>query len=278
MGKKSNNKKSAFQQIWCFLILFSVVAFLLMISGCGTEGERDVKLQLLCGGGIRPPVDGSGEEGMGVIESFVSENPGIRIEANYGPSNHLLGQLKLTLDGDLFFPGDDFYIEEAKKEGLVYQTHTVAYFVPVIMVQEGNPHDIQSVADLVNPEINLAVADQRAAAIGRITPEIFEKNEIDFEELDNVAFTGVTAPEVAQQIKLGHVDATIVWRPVAAQYRRRSEIVDIKPEKNVISPLVIAVLETSDNKEEALKFAEYISGPTGRDIFERYYYDFANDK
>ncbi len=265
-------------KIYSCLLLFFVVALSLMFSGCGQEDAWDVQLTMYCGGGLRPPVDGSGEEGRGVIESFLSEHPGMRIETTYGASNLLLGQLKLAPEGDLFFPGDDFYIGEAEKEGLVYQTRTVALFVPVIMVQEGNPHGIKDVSDLADPAIRLAVADQRAAAIGRITPDIFDKNGMDFEQLDNIAFTGVTAPEIAQAVTLRHADATIVWRPVAAQYQRGSEIVGIEPENNVVSPLVIAVLETSDNKEAALKFADYISGPAGREIFERYYYDPANER
>jgi len=262
------------RHIWGFLSLFIIatVILTLLIPGCGREGPEE--LVLLCGGGIRPPIDGADmEDEPGLKGRFQDLNPGIRLEANYGPSNMLLGQLKLTERGDLFFPGDDFYIEEARKEGMVHETRTVAWFVPVIMTVENNPHGIESVSDLADAGIRLAVADQRVAAIGRITPEIFRKNGIDFDELDNIEFTGTTAPEIAQQVDLGHVDATIVWRPVAKQYPGDNVIIDINPEKNVISPLVIAVLETSDNKEAALKFADYISSDEGREIFEKFHYD-----
>ena len=233
-----------------------------------------VQLKLLCGGGIRPPIDGSSiDDEPGIIERFRAKHPGASVETTYGASNLLLGQLKLTQAGDLFLPGDDYYIEEAKQEGLVYETRTVAWFTPAIMVQRGNPRGIESVADLAATDVQLAVADARAAAIGRITPDIFKKNGIEFEDLDNIAFTGVTAPEIAQAVELGHVDATIVWRPVAMQYLRNSEIVEIAPDRNVRSPLVIAVLETSDNKEAAIRFADFISGEEGRRVFERYNYD-----
>ncbi len=270
MIMKKISKKSG--KTWLFFCVASVLA--VFFVACGSEPAGTVELTLLCGGGIRPPIDGSGMEGEeGVIARFQNAHPDIRVETNYGASNLLLGQLKLTGSGDLFFPGDDFYIEEARREGMVIETRKVALFVPVIMVASGNPHGIESVSDLADPDLRLAVAEKRAAAIGRITPEIFEKNGVSFENLDNIDFTGVTAPEIAQAVELGHVDATIVWRPVAVQYPRNSEIVDIEPEKNVVSPLVIAVLETSDNREAALKFAEFISGEESRAVFERYGYE-----
>ena len=64
-----------------------------------------------------------------------------------------------------------------------------------------------------------------------------------------------------------------MWRSVARQHTRNSTDIDIAPDKNVISPLVIAVLETSGHKDKALKLAEFISGPTGKEVFEKYHYE-----
>lgn len=259
---------------WFYALLCSSMAIVLasLLSGC--EASDPNTLTLLCGGAIRPPMTGAErEDEKGVIERFRDVHPGANIETNFGASNILLGQLKLTQRGDLFFPGDDFYVEEAKREGLVYETRTVARFVPVIMAANGNPLDIREVSDLADPNVRLAIADPRAAAIGRITPEIFEKNGVSFDALDNIEFTGVTAPEVAQAVELGHVDATITWRPVAEQYHHNSTVIEIPPEDNVLSPLVIAVLETSRNKELAVQFADFIAGPEGREVFQRYHYD-----
>jgi molybdate transport system substrate-binding protein len=238
------------------------------------ENHETTRLTLLCGGALRPPIDGLDDPGeQGILARFRSKYPEVAVETSYGASNLLLGQLKLTQAGDLFFPGDDFYIQEAQNEGLVYATRTVARFVPVILVSRGNPLEIRAVSDLAAAHVRLAVADRRAAAIGRITPEIFEKNGVSFDRLDNIVFTGVTAPEVAQAVALGHADATITWRPVAVQYPQDGTLIEIPPEDNVFSELVIAVLETSGDKEAGLMFADFIAGPEGRKVFQRYHYD-----
>ncbi len=262
-----------------FRLILLVVVPAVCLSGCGRAGPADehrdrAGVMFLCGAGLRPPMDGAGVEGEpGILERFRAEHSEISVETTYGASNLLLGQLKLIGTADLFFPGDDFYIEEAKREGFVHATREVARFVPVIMVAPGNPLEIEDASDLAAPGVRLAVAERRAAAIGRITPEIFENNGVPFDSLSNIVFTGVTAPEVAQAVALGHADATITWRPVAEQYPRDGTWIEIAPEKNVFSRLVIAVLKTSKNKDAAMKFAEFLSGSEGRAVFEQYHYD-----
>ncbi len=233
--------------------------------GCG-EAPAAEELLLHSGAGIKPPV----EE---VIAAFQRET-GISVRANYGPSNMLLGNLKLREEGDLFLPGDDFYIEEAREADLVTEARSVAAFVPVIMVRQGNPLNIRSVQDLVGPEVRLAIADRRTAAVGRITGAIFEKNDISASRVEErVVYTSTTAPELGQAVTLGHADATIVWRPVALQYEAGTEVVEIEPERNVISPVAIGIIRTSRRPEAARRFVEFITSEFGREVFARHGYD-----
>jgi len=159
-----NPKKKIVYLFLLIIIIFSGIFFLITNTG-GTNGEE---LRLHCGAGLKPPVSD-------IIENFERETE-IKVSTNYGASNLLLGQLKVQEDGDLFLPGDDFYIEEAQKEGLIDYVEQIVYFVPVIMVQKGNPKNIETLTDLLKPDIKLALADRRAAAVGRITHEIFKKN------------------------------------------------------------------------------------------------------
>ena len=223
-------------------------------------------LQLNCGTGLRPPV--------AEIIDYFQRRTGVQVRVNYGASNLLLGQLKLTGRGDLFLPGDDFYIKEAEREGLVHASYAVALFVPVIQVARGNPLRVKTIADLARGDVRLGVADERAAAIGRITPAIFATNGVPFATVrSNIVFTSITAPELGQAVALGHVDAAIVWRAVAWQYARETEIMEIPAEHNVLSHVAVAVLAGSKNKETALEFVKCLQGTVGREIFRKYHYD-----
>ncbi len=223
-------------------------------------------LLLYCGAGLRPPV--------AELAELFQRRTGIKIEANYGPSTPLLTQLKLSGRGDLFLPGDDFYLQEARRQGLVESSHPVATFVPVILVARGNPLGVKTLADLARPEVRLGLADERVAAVGRITPAIFATNGIPFEPLRaKTVLNALTAPELGQAVKLGHVDAAINWQATGWQYAPEVEIVPIPAERNILSPVAVAVVAASKNKETALEFVKFLQGAAGQAVFRKHHYD-----
>lgn len=252
-----------------FLLLILIalalgVALVLRPAGADREAGPTV-IRLYAGAGLKPPVHEA-------IELFQRRHD-VRVEVDYGASNLLLSRLRLMEEGDLFLPGDAFYIDEAESLGLVGERRDIAEFVPVILVQPGNPLNISAVADLMQPGLRLAIADERAAAIGRLTPVIFALHGIDAEDLaKRVVFTSVTAPELAQAVALGHADATIVWYPVAMQYQALSDIIAIPAEANRISPVSIALLSASTEAREARAFMDFLVGPAGQDCFRRHHY------
>jgi molybdate transport system substrate-binding protein len=252
------------------LVLLTVVHLTFRDPNPTTETTPGPLLTLLCGAGLRPPV----EE---IVDAFRRRH-GVRVEIQYGASNLLLGQLELTGRGDVFLPGDAFYTDEARRKGLVADSRTVAWFVPVIQVADGNPKGIKTVADLAVPGIRLGIADERAAAVGRITPEIFRMNGVSMDDVRrNVVFTSVTAPELGQSVALGHVDAVIVWQPVAKQYPS-TEIIAIPEDKNRISPIDAAVVgKPGASTDVAHAFVNFLAGPVAGESFRKYDYDLVSN-
>ncbi len=247
----------------CLLLLAGV--WMLGHNGRPAETASPPRLLLLSGAGLRPPV----EE---IVEAF-QRRYGVRVEVQYGPSNILLGQLELTEKGDVFLPGDAYYIAEAARRGFVTSARPVAWFVPAIQVAGGNPKGIETLADLAAPGIRLALADERAAAIGRITPSLFRDHRVPLEAIErNTVFTAVAAPELAQAIAFGHADAAVIWRPVALQYPL-TEVVEIPAEQNRISPIEAAVLTTAAQPDLARDFVDFMKGSAARAAFARHHYD-----
>lgn len=97
------------------------------LAGCDSKPA----LMLYCGAGIRPPV-------AEAVEEFARLH-GVRVESAYAGSEVLLGQMKLSGRGDLYMPGDSYYVEQAEQAGLIASTRPVCCLVPVILVQKGNP-------------------------------------------------------------------------------------------------------------------------------------------
>jgi molybdate transport system substrate-binding protein len=157
--------------------------------------------------------------------------------------------------------------------GLVEDYRMGCYFLPVILVQKNNPREIESLKDLTQPGIRLALGNAKSCAIGRRTKRLFEKNDISMEEVTpNVVMECMTVNELGSEVKLGMVDAAIVWDAVAAHFQNTCEIVHIPPEKNVISKVAVASLSGSRYPEIAEEFLEFVGSQKGRGIFKKHHF------
>ena len=117
------------------------IALIAIIAGCIGEEKREDKqktIMAFCGSASKPAM----EEAAKTFE----EKTGIKVELTFGGSGTMLSQMKLSKQGDLYIPGSPDYMAKAKRDGVVYPdtVKNIAYLVPAIDVQEGNPKNIQS--------------------------------------------------------------------------------------------------------------------------------------
>jgi len=240
--------------------LLPITVFALICIGNAPESPR-----LFCGAGIRP-------QGAELVEEFGREH-GVNFECDYAGSEVLISRIKLTRQGDLYMPGDVHYVELAEKEGLIASKKTVCYFVPVIQVRKGNPKNIRTLHDLIRPGIKLGLGDPKACAIGRKSSKIFAKNDISEEKVnENVKFRSLTVGELGNHVKLGTLDAAIVWDAVAAFSPKETEVVSIARDQNIISTVAVGVLKSAQHPELAAEFVEFITSKRGKEVFEKHHY------
>ena len=207
-----------------------------------------------------------------LAQTFTAKT-GIKLECDYGGSGMIISRLRLAGRGDLFFPGDLWYVEQAEKDGLVASKATVCYFVPVILVPKGNPKNIRTLADFARPGLKVGLGDPRACQVGRTSEALFAKNKIDKTAIDkNLAISAATVGDLGVQVKAGQLDAAIVWDAVAAQYADSADVVAIPPAENEVSQVAIATLKASTNPEAAAKFVEFVASQEGRAILKKHHY------
>ena len=242
------------------VILLIPVCFVL--QGCGRTDENTLKF--FCGGGIRPPINE-------IIKLF-KEEAGIEVKPTYAGSGVLLTQIQLTQNGDLYMPGDEMFISRAEEKGYITEKRFAAYFVPVLIVQKGNPKGITSLADMSKPGVRVGAGDPRACAVGPITNAILEKNGLMEQVSKNVVYTSTTVIELANAVKLKTIDVAVVWDATAALYTDDTEVVPIPREQNVIAHIPIGILSFSKKKELARKFIDFVASDRGRRIFEKHGY------
>jgi len=243
---------------------FALCVLALLLVGCHGATEKP-KLLVHCGAGLRPPMAEAAEQ--------FGRRHGVMVECDYAGSEILLSRVKLARQGDLYMPGDLSYVDQARDAGLIADSKTVCYFVPVILVQQGNPKGIRNLSDLVQSGIRLGLGDPHACAIGRQSAQLFAKNQIAEADLGrSVVMHALTVNELGNSVKLKALDATIVWDAVAASYAPDAETVAIPPERNVISTVPAAVLTCSREPELAGRFLEFLTSADGAAIFRKHHY------
>jgi molybdate transport system substrate-binding protein len=224
------------------------------------EGKKGESILVQCAAGMRLPVS--------EMASEFERKHGVKVELAYDGSNRLLGSIKLTRKGDVYIAGDADYIDMAGKAGLVDESAAGCRFEPVMMVRKGNPKKILTLADMAKSGLKIGQADEQATAIGRLMPKLLGLNGVDRKLWKkNIVLTTTTVNELAMAIKLGTVDAVVVWNAVAAKYADDSEIVKIA--ENITPAVGAAVLSCGKNRQDGAAFLKFMQSRRGRDIMKR---------
>lgn len=264
-GKQVKHRPAGLLLRLCFTTLLAG-AVVILAGGCrqGDAATGD-SLFLYCGAGLREPA-------ARLIEAFEAET-GINIMPTYTGSGCLLAQISLSHSGDLYMPGEDWYMDQAEERGYIERSSIVAYFTPVIMVHRGNPHNILTLKDMLKPGVRIGMGEPKACAIGSFTLKVLEANDIDYEEFrKNVVAHFATAPELGTGVKLQAVDAAVQWDSLAALYIDECDVVPFPVDESTVSPVPLGVLKFSKNKEAAERFLQFVEGPRGQEIFRKHHY------
>jgi molybdate transport system substrate-binding protein len=168
----------------------------------------------------------------------------------------------------LYLPADDTYLAMAREKDLIGETLPIAEQAAVIAVSKGNPKRLRSLATFQDSSLTLSQASPETAAIGKLLRATIDPGL--WQTLSNR--TVVFKPNVndaANDVKLGAVDAAIVWDSMQNQYPELDFIRTIELE-GVRAKVAVSVLQCSQQPEAALKLARYIASPAqGLKHFER---------
>lgn len=202
----------------------------------------------------------------------------IPVDVVFGGSGFVLSQMKLAKKGDLYFPGSSDFMEMAKKEGLVFpeSEKVLAYLIPAINVQKGNPKRIHSLKDLTRNGIRVAIANPEMVCVGTYAVEIVEKNLTPVEKekfKKNLVNYTESCEKTANVISLKAVDAVLGWRVFQYWDPGRIETIYLRPEEIPrIGYIPIALSKFTQDKVLAQKFIDFLFSPQGKSIFRKYHY------
>jgi molybdenum ABC transporter molybdate-binding protein len=188
------------------------------------------------------------------------------VQFQFGGSQTLLANAELSHRGDLYIPAEDAYIRMGREKGLVAESIPMARMSAVLGVARGNPKSLHAIEDLLRPEVKLAQANPDAAAIGKVVREALRKSG-QWEALEKkTTVFKPTVTDVANDIKLGLVDAGFVW-DVTVKQMPDLEKVELTPLLGVTAEVAGSVLRSADHPAAALRFARFLAAQGA--VFER---------
>jgi molybdate transport system substrate-binding protein len=237
------------------------------------QADHSRELSVCCGAGLIKPVED--------LRTAFERSRGVRVVVNYAGAGELMAQMEVKQRCDVFVPGARKYVEDARARGWVDEEtiRDLVLHVPAIAVPRGNPAQIEGLADLGRPGVEVAVGDPAACAVGQVALKIFERNGIADKVRANVQVMAPTVNQLLLYVALAEVDAAIIWQDMAAWPERQGKlsIIEIPPEQNVVKMISTAVATNSDRGELARAFNDFMRSAKGHRVWKKWGFVPCND-
>jgi len=193
----------------------------------------------------------------------------------------MLSQMKMSKRGDIYIPGSPDYMVKAVNDGVVdvnQNVEIIAYLVPAILVQKGNPKNIQGLYDLSKEGIRVAIGNPESVCVGLYAYEILEREGLLDKVRKNIVTLGGSCSKTAALIPMKAVDAIMGWRVFAKWNPETTEVIFLKSDQVLRLGYIPAAISTfSEHPEEAKQFIEFLKGSEGQQIFAKWGY-LSNEK
>jgi len=249
------------------VLFWACLLIIIPLTGCANEEQKTITA--FCGSASKPAM----EEAAQAFEG----KTGIKVYLNFSGSGTMLSQLKIAGEGDLYIPGSPDYMVKAEREGVVYpdSVKIVSYLVPAILVQHGNPKNIQSLSDLAKPGIEVGIGDPVSVCVGLYAYEILEYNGLvdKVQEAGTIITYTESCSKTATLIVLKAVDAILGWRVFSEWNPDTTDIVYLKPQEIPrLSYIPGAISTFTKDRDSAQKFLDFLISPDGQEIFGKWGY------
>jgi molybdate transport system substrate-binding protein len=212
-------------------------------------------------------------------QGFESEHPDVQVVFNFAGSQQLAHQLSQGAPADVFASANQRQMQAVVQAGLVdaAAVKVFAHNRLVVLYPGDNPGDIHDLADLANPGLKLALADQ-SVPVGQYSFQFLEKashperlgSMYKQAVLGNVVSYEENVRAVLSKVRLGEVDGGVTYASdyLSGDASNAGQLghLDIPPEMNVLTSYYVAPLTHGDQGELSREFLAYLLSHTGQEI------------
>ena len=191
---------------------------------------------------------------------------------SFASSGALQAQIEASAPADIFFSAAQKQMNALEEKGLIdSETRKDLLENKVVLISPKNSNlNIKSFTDITNSNVKkLCLGEPKNVPVGQYSEEILSNLSI-LDIAKEKAVYGSDVRNVLDWVETAEVDCGIVYA-TDAKIAKNINIIAEAPEgthKKVIYP--ISIIKSSQNKEEAKKFIEYISTDKSKEIFQNY--------
>ncbi len=204
------------------------------------------------------------------IGALFEQETGHKVTFVFGSTGQLAQQIENGAPYDLFASANLSFVDNLAKKNLVVPDSVVLYARGRIVLAVNQASGIQAVEleDLLSDKITrIAIANPEHAPYGLAAKEALQSAGL-WEQIQPKLVYGENVRQTLQFIQTGDAQAGIVSLSVANVPEITWSLINAE----LHNPLdqALAVVISSSHQEVALQFAEFINGPSGRPIMQKY--------
>jgi molybdate transport system substrate-binding protein len=211
-----------------------------------------------------------------LIAIYVAAHPGVTVEPTYGSSGTFVTQISEGAPFDVYFSADAAYPRKLETAGLAVSGSTELYGIGQIVVWVPNDSmlDIatRGLEALTDPSVKtIAIANPEHAPYGRAAEAAMRTAGI-YDAVKSRFVLGENVAQAAQFVESGNADIGVIALSLAVapdlKDRGRYAVVPIESYPRLEQGAV--VLTSAANPDAALSFLDFVLGPDGRTVLDRY--------
>lgn len=192
---------------------------------------------------------------------------GCEIVTTFQGCGSLVTMMKAGQMPDAYFACDASFLNDVRTE--FDDPVIISRTDMVMLVQAGNPKNIQSLSDLAKEGIRVGMADEQLTALGSLTEKLFREAGVHDEIIKNRRATTPTADLLVTQLTtVDKLDAVIVYRANCQFVGDKATIVEIDhPAAHAVQPF--AIYQQTKYPQLTQRLLEAIGTTASRARFEQ---------
>ncbi len=206
-------------------------------------------------------------------ERFERET-GVRVTLNFGSTGHLAQQIERGAPVDVFAAANVSFVEDLVRKGLIIPDTVALYargFI-ILWTRDDSPLRFDRIEDLLQPDVRrAAIANPAHAPYGIAAREALQSAGI-WERVQPRLVLGENVNQALQFAQTGNVDAGIIALSLGVVVEGGRYFIVPRELHNPIDQ-ALGVVSTTPREREARAFAQFINGPIGRPVMEKYGFD-----